>query len=180
MKDVIAVFASLSAPYLIADGSLLYLYRNCSVGVSDLDFSLEHNWWKKNKDDLDERLIKAGFFKIQNFGYLFGLGYEEAWTKDEVKVDIFSSVMRGSFCVIGFWVDGTLYPCSMKMEKVGVAIWRNEISVRVPMPIDEALLSIYGKNFMFPIKHWNWKLYPFLTGYCSYEQQDWYQQSSRI
>ena len=61
MISVTSIFSSMGAPYLLAEGSLLHLFRNCNVGLSDLDFSLEQKGWKKNKKDLEEKLIMKGF-----------------------------------------------------------------------------------------------------------------------
>merc|ERR1711976_78191 len=40
MKQLLQIFKEISAPYMLSEGSLLYLYRNCSLGSSDIDFSL--------------------------------------------------------------------------------------------------------------------------------------------
>ena len=81
MISVTSIFSSMAAPYLLAEGSLLHLFRNCNVGRSDLDFSLEQKWWEKNKKNLEEKLVMEGFKKKAVFGSMTMFGYEEAWQK---------------------------------------------------------------------------------------------------
>ena len=163
------MFSNVSAPYLLSDGSLLQLYRNCSVGLSDLDFSLDQAWWKENKQELEKELVTAGFKLAAIFGNMNMFGYEEAWEKNGVKVDIFSSIMKGNIRVTGFWVQGKLYACSMPMESVVMYKCMGMVEVRVPFPVEDALLSMYGRNYPYPLGSWHWDVYPFLTGYCGYE-----------
>ena len=103
------------------------------------------------------------------FGTIDNFGYEEAWEKDGIKVDIFSSIIEGKKRLTGFWVKEKLYYCSMPMEKVVIYKWRNEVEVKIPVPVKDAVLSMYGRNYPHPVDNWQWDVYPFLTGYCSYE-----------
>eukprot|EP00092_Neocalanus_flemingeri_P054551 GFUD01064251.1.p1 GENE.GFUD01064251.1~~GFUD01064251.1.p1 ORF type:complete len:295 (-),score=74.58 GFUD01064251.1:3-812(-) len=169
LKSVISSFSSLSAPYLLSDGSLLHLYRNCSVGLSDLDFSLDQAWWEDNKEELKEELSIAGFKLTAVFGNMNMFGYEESWQKNGVKVDIFGSNMEGNSRVTGFWVQGKNYPCTMPMERTVMYQWRGEVEVRIPFPVEDALIAMYGRNYPHPVGQWQWDIYPFLTGYCSYQ-----------
>ena len=169
IQTVLEVFTELSAPYLLSEGSLLHLYRNCSVGLSDIDFSLGHQWWKTNKDYLNKKLLAARFNQTAVFGSIESFGYEEAWEKDGIKVDIFSSVRKDNVHVIGFWVKGRLYPCSMPVQRVVVYRWRGARGVRIPYPVKDAVLAMYGRNYKYPMDGWQWDIYPFLTGYCSYQ-----------
>jgi hypothetical protein len=169
MQSMIKLFNSLSAPYLLSEGSLLHLYRNCSVGNSDLDFSLEHSWWMENKEKLDNDLANAGFNRTAVFGNIDMFGYEEAWEKNDIKVDIFSSIMEENTHKIGFWVQGKLYTCSIPLQMVGLYNWRGSVTVRIPLPVEDAVIAMYGRNYEHPVEGWQWDLYPFLTGYCSYK-----------
>ena len=61
MKDIISVFTQLSVPYFLSEGSLLHLYRNCSLGGSDLDFVVQLHWWNKNNSwRLQSALLDQG------------------------------------------------------------------------------------------------------------------------
>ena len=91
MKDVVSVFTKLSVPYFLSDGSLLHLYRNCSLGLSDLDFLLPLSWWNTtNNQKLRAALEEAKFKKTDVFGQLEHVGYEEAWWREGVKAGYFS------------------------------------------------------------------------------------------
>ena len=95
-----------------------YASRNGSVGVSDLDFSVDFNWWKQqNGEKLNSTLLQHGFNKSNSFGKLGHFGYEESWKKDGIKVDLFSSVFNGTHRTIGFWVY-QLYNCSYPVSGV--------------------------------------------------------------
>ena len=72
--------------------SLLHLYRDCSLGDSDLDLSLDLAWWTSdNSNLLKEALTGAGFTRLHTFGHLGETGYEESYTKSEVKVILSAS-----------------------------------------------------------------------------------------
>ena len=87
MKDVVSVFTQLSVPYFISDGSLLHLYRNCSLGGSDLDFVVQLDWWNKsNNQRLQVALQDEGFRRQEFFGQQERIGFEESWIRHEVKV----------------------------------------------------------------------------------------------
>ena len=79
----------LAAPYYISEGSLLYLYRDCDLGQSDLDLVLDLTWWNKNNSlALQETLAAQGFTRILVLGQLEEVGYEESYTKNDIKVII--------------------------------------------------------------------------------------------
>ena len=87
MREVVRVSRRLGAPYYISEGSLLYLYRDCGLGQSDLDLVLDLAWWNKtNSRDLQEALAAQGFTRSLVFGQLEEVGYEESYTKHDIKV----------------------------------------------------------------------------------------------
>ena len=89
MKDVVGVLSSVGAPYYISEGSLLHLYRDCGLGQSDLDLVLDLAWWNKNHSQhLQQELSALGFTRSLVFGQLEEVGYEESYTKDDIKVII--------------------------------------------------------------------------------------------
>ena len=71
MKSLLEVMNGLSAPYLLSEGSLLQLYRNCSVGTSDIDIGLSHQWWIKHQEELRTGLENKGFTNTVVFGNMF-------------------------------------------------------------------------------------------------------------
>ena len=92
MKDVVGVLSSVGAPYYISEGSLLHLYRDCGLGQSDLDLVLDLAWWTEaNSRHLQAELAARGFTRSLVFGQLEQVGYEESYTKDDIKVIHLSS-----------------------------------------------------------------------------------------
>ena len=86
MKDLAEISSRLAVELIISEGSLLYLYRNCSLGESDLDFLLPLSWWDTaNSQKLTAALEEANFEKAGTYGQLEHVGYEEAWLRDGVK-----------------------------------------------------------------------------------------------
>ena len=69
---------------------ILFSLRNCSLGSSDIDFSLLQDWWSKaeNKMALETKLNGTGFKKETVFGNITSIGYEEAWVKNNIKVSL--------------------------------------------------------------------------------------------
>ena len=89
MRDVVGVLRRLAGPYYLSEGSLLYLYRDCDLGQSDLDLMLDLAWWNKNNSRaLQETLAAQGFTRTRVFGQLEEVGYEESYTKHDIKVII--------------------------------------------------------------------------------------------
>ena len=87
MRDVVGVLRRLAGPYYLSEGSLLYLYRDCDLGQSDLDLVLGLAWWNKNNSRaLQETLAAQGFTRILVLGQLEEVGYEESYTKNDIKV----------------------------------------------------------------------------------------------
>ena len=70
IKDFVDVFNNLSAPYLLAEGSLLNFHRNFSTGKADVDFSLELGWWNQSdhKSKLASLLTEKGLWHYDTFG----------------------------------------------------------------------------------------------------------------
>ena len=90
MREVVGVLSRLGAPYYLSEGSLLYLYRDCGLGESDLDLVLDLAWWNKtNSQALQMALAAKGFSRPRVLGKLEEVGYEESYTKHSIKVIIF-------------------------------------------------------------------------------------------
>ena len=89
MREVVGVLSRLGAPYYLSEGSLLYLYRDCGLGQSDLDLVLDLAWWNKtNSQALQMALAAKGFSRPRVMGKLEEVGYEESHSKDDIKVSI--------------------------------------------------------------------------------------------
>ena len=86
MKDLAGISSKLGVQLMISEGSLLQLYRNCSLGESDMDFLIPLSWWNTpNSIKLKAALEVANFQKALVFGELEHVGYEESWTRNGVK-----------------------------------------------------------------------------------------------
>ena len=86
MKDLAGISFRLGVQLIISEGSLLQLYRNCSLGDSDMDFLLPLSWWNTtNSLKLKAALEAANFQNALVFGQLERVGYEESWTRNGVK-----------------------------------------------------------------------------------------------
>ena len=86
MKDLAEISTSLSVVLIISEGSLLQLYRNCSLGQSDMDFLLPVFWWNTtNSINLKAALEAANFQNTLVLGQLGRVGYEESWTRNGIK-----------------------------------------------------------------------------------------------
>lgn len=145
------VFNNLSAPYFLAEGSLLNFHRNFSAGKADVDFSLELEWWKQSdhKSQLAALLTKKGLWQFDTFGEFgevliissistnfkkgcgsFQNGYEEKWQRDGVSVDIFSSVVANGKHTLAVWIEAKPYFCSYQFEG-----WRIILTCLSPRPM---------------------------------------------
>ena len=91
MKDLAGICSKLGVQLMISEGSLLQLYRNCSLGDSDMDFLLPLSWWNThNSQKLTSALEVANFQNTAVFGQLGQAGYEESWDRNGVKARYFS------------------------------------------------------------------------------------------
>ena len=90
MKDLAKISSQLAVQLMISEGSLLHLYRNCSLGESDMDFLLPLSWWNTtNSKQLKAALEEANFENTIVFGELEQVGYEESWVRNGVKARYF-------------------------------------------------------------------------------------------
>ena len=86
MKDLAGISSKLGVQLMISEGSLLQLYRNCSLGQSDMDFLLPVFWWNTtNSINLKAALEAANFQNTLVLGQLGRVGYEESWTRNGIK-----------------------------------------------------------------------------------------------
>ena len=89
LREVVGVLTRLGAPYYLSEGSLLYLYRDCGLGQSDLDLVLDLAWWNSNNSQaLQEALAAQGFTRSLVFGQVEEVGYEESYSRHDIKVNI--------------------------------------------------------------------------------------------
>ena len=170
-QKLVNLFTSLNTSYMITDGSLLQMYRNCSTGLSDVDFVIDLGWWRNNHVKMVGELIKGGFRMEKRFGDLSeGFGYAEAWRRSGQKVDLYSNIFDDQFSIAGLWVGIDVLPCYMRVERIVQYQWLEGVVVRGPHPIQDALISAYGHNYMYSIDKWVWDRDHFVSGYCRYQK----------
>jgi hypothetical protein len=161
-KDMITILNNLIAPYNIHGGTLLSWYRDCSLGGQDIDFTLELEWFTKNNKKLRNNLLKHGWKMERIFGQIGNAGYEEAWLKNNIKVDLFSQTLLHEKYTNGLTINGITYPCII--EKRGTLSYKwGDLSMKVPVPIEPALKSLY-RDWKTPAKKYVWDIDPFKEG----------------
>ena len=167
-KQVVAALHALNCPFTIHDGTLLNFVRDCELLDSDFDFTIPLSWWRVHGQALELEMKRRGF-KHTYTGGAFGepgqFGYEVAWSKGGIKTDLFSRIDQDDAIVTGLWVDNRVAHCYTKRSYTATTTWAG-MSVRVPMPVDAALVSSYGPNWKQPYKGWNWRETPFTIGSC--------------
>lgn len=47
LPDIITFAQAVSALYFLTDGTLLFLVRECGLGDSDIDLSVDITWWRQ-------------------------------------------------------------------------------------------------------------------------------------
>ena len=73
---------------------------------------------------------------------------------------------KNSTYVNGFWLNGKVYRCPIKRKAVATYDWGG-VEVRVPIPFEAALVSLYGKDWRLPFpRKWEWSVDPFRVGSC--------------
>jgi hypothetical protein len=116
----------------------------------------------KNKKRLYDVLLSSGWTQINSFGKLNQLGYEESWEKNGTKTDLFSVAYVNGRYINGMTVQGVTYPCDSFLERYVVHTW-NDISFRVPEPIEPYLRAKYGDWKRNHVRGYQWHVEPFKT-----------------
>jgi len=195
LKAMVDALNGLDAPYNIHGGTLLGLVRSCNIFDSDVDFVLEHEWLEQNYNRAQLAFHAAGFKLGDTFGYVDEPGYEEAQVHlmqqnngtalnsagsflqarrslgkrslihaNGMKVDLFTIERLESSYTWGLWVNGEYHPCSTQSTGTMLYDWLG-LEVRVPVPVEAALTSLYGPDFM-TARSWTWNVEPFTVGSC--------------
>ena len=169
IKTVVRLLERLQSPYMLEGGSLLFMYRNCSTGLSDIDVSVEQDWWEKHSDEVTRGMLEEGFSTGETFGELGQFGYTEGWWRDGVKVDLCGASKQNTTLEFGLWVNGEVFSCPLIVKDVVRYFWLEGLEVKGPSNMEEVLEAMYGVNWQYPTS-WVWDKDPFLTGFCRYSQ----------
>ena len=159
---------SLDVPFSLHGGTLLDYYRDCRIATHDMDIVIPLTWRQKgtNEANLIQALQAAGFNSTTSHGVLEEFGYETNWVMNEFRLDIFSIEEQSDHYVWGLWVYGNVYECYTRRAEYAAASW-NGLDFRVPVPIENALMSNYGTKWNWTYDGWIWDREPFSVGSCT-------------
>ena len=115
--SMVRVLSTLNANYSISHGTVLFWYRDCSLGHSDIDMDIEFGWFMENKERLHEALLSSGWAHMHTFGKHNQFGYEESWKKNGIKTDLFSIAYVDGRYINGMTVRGVTHPCDSFLER---------------------------------------------------------------
>lgn len=160
--SMVRVLNTLNANYSISHGTVLFWYRDCSLGHSDIDMDIEFGWFMENKERLHEALLSSGWAHMYSFGKHDQFGYEESWKKNGIKTDLFSIAYVDGRYINGMTVRGVTHPCDSFLERYVVHTW-NGISFKVPEPIEPYLRGKYGDWKTKHVHGYQWDVEPFKT-----------------
>jgi len=161
LKNVLRVLKEAEIPYYLTCGSLLWLVRDCELGDSDLDIAIDASWWrqKENADLLWKSLNSTGMYRPRTFGSVHNFGYQTRWMIQGLQLDVISSdILKGGERWEAIWIHDHVYACVLKANDFVWFQWWGE-QVRLPFPLEPALVSMYGSNYTVRTKK---------TGYFKY------------
>ena len=158
-RSIITLLNKLKAEYMISGGTVLFWYRDCNFGDSDIDINIDWDWFVSHVKVLKAALKQNGFVKVHKFGQIDKYGYEEAWKKNGIKVDLFTQARVNGKYISGTTIHGIVYPCYSFFERYAVHSW-NSLEFRVPEPIEPYLKKKYG-NWRIPERGYHWARSPF-------------------
>jgi len=152
----ITVLNRLNASYSISHGTVLFWYRDCTLGPSDIDIDIDLSWFRENHMDFRKMFINNGWKLMKNFGKKYERGYEESWTKNGIKVDFFTIDNK----ITGITVKGQTYSCFSFFEQYVQHTW-NGLQFFVPEPVEPYLNKKYGDWKTKHIQGYQWDEEPF-------------------
>jgi len=187
LSAIVNALNDLQAPYNIHAGTLLGLVRGCNIFDGNIDLVIDGWWLDANHQEAELAFTAAGFTSDNgHFGTLGHEGYEESQFHEGlslltsrvmratslihasgIKVDFFTVQRFFDKYVWGLWLDGGVdyHPCTTRSTGVAVYNWLG-LNVSIPVPIEDALTSLYGSDYMTP-RSWTWNVEPFTVGSCT-------------
>eukprot|EP00656_Telonema_subtile_P008433 TRINITY_DN13937_c0_g1_i1.p1 TRINITY_DN13937_c0_g1~~TRINITY_DN13937_c0_g1_i1.p1 ORF type:complete len:141 (-),score=31.98 TRINITY_DN13937_c0_g1_i1:183-605(-) len=132
-----------------------------------MDIGVELSWWQKHENEVKQALEDPNTynFTARVLGNISEFGYEVAYSRGPVTIDLFSIQETEDYYVWTLHVNNVLFPCHVRHDGYANADW-NGLAVRVPVPIEGALVSLYGKDWRKP-RGWRWDVHPWQLGHCS-------------
>ena len=46
----------------------------------------------------------------------------------------------------------------MPVQRASTYLWRGSVRVRIPVPVEDAVVAMYGRNYDHPVGGWQWDL----------------------
>ena len=169
--DVVAALQQVNAPYQLHAGTLLGFARDCRL-KSDIDFAIPRKWFRQdksgnNEDSLKKAMGARGFKFMYSIGKIDEFGYELSFKRLEIKVDFFTIDEAEATFHWGYWGKPSgLHRCTVNRTAVrGDFRWGNLTNLRMPVPFDAVLTSLYSRDWRTPVDKWDF-LDIFRIGSC--------------
>lgn len=161
-ESMVRILEKIQADYSISHGTVLFWYRDCSLGSSDIDMRIDLTWFQEHQRELHDELRKSGWRMERSFGSISDVGYEEAWLLNGVKCDLFSTKPAERFHISGLTINGVTYPCKNFFNEIEEHTW-GDVTFKVPVPIERYLEKMYGNWNEKHILGYKWDVEPFKT-----------------
>ena len=144
----------------MSDGVLLHMYRDCGISEDehDLDWIVPLKYVLKVRHAFKESEHfgvheQDGHLGRRQIGYHFS-GYH---IETGVDIDIFSLNEVNGSKFAPLWMNHKLYYCDLPDNlEFGYKLKVNGFEFSVIGPIEEYLVSVYGKDWRTPIKTKDW------------------------
>lgn len=149
----------LGIPFWLSSGTCLGWFRQCDMITysKDVDFGI---FIKNYKPELVSAFERGGFFLKHVFGKVSD-SYELSFQAGDIKLDLFFFYEEEDY----MWNGGTHHETGQKYKYIFpkfTMCWTIflELKVRVPCPPEPYIEANYGKNWMEPVKEWEWNKSP--------------------
>eukprot|EP00550_Attheya_septentrionalis_P008835 CAMPEP_0198297418 /NCGR_PEP_ID=MMETSP1449-20131203/36802_1 /TAXON_ID=420275 /ORGANISM="Attheya septentrionalis, Strain CCMP2084" /LENGTH=293 /DNA_ID=CAMNT_0043998337 /DNA_START=51 /DNA_END=932 /DNA_ORIENTATION=- len=159
-EDTVTAMKQANVPYQLHAGTLLNFVRDCHL-FGDLDFAIPFIWCQENgnEDVLIDAMLAKQFKLKHKFGKVDEFAYEISFIRDDITVDIFTMVETETSYDWGFWAKPSgAHRCTVQRTAVREDFqWGNVTNLRMPVPFDSALTSLYGREWRTPVDNWKWR-----------------------
>jgi len=182
LERILKLLDTLDCPHFLHAGTFLNFVRDCEGRDRDLDVAVPFPWMKEHHKRFFSALRKAGFSIDHEFGNLNdAFGYEIHLDNKGMKglregeprlrFDIFTVVEHPNQYYWSMWHKGNVHRCVVQRSGLQTFQWGN-LTVRAPVPFEQALQSFYGPDWRLPPKQeWHWFRSAVTIGSC--DKQPW-------
>lgn len=149
----------LNISFWLSSGTLLGYYRQCDFIVysGDVDIAM---WADDFRPELIDVFSNANLPLIHQFG-LVNDSFELSFLSGDLKLDIFFFYRESEH----YWNGGTQARTGLKFKYLFprfTLCWTEFVGIllRVPCQTEAYIEANYGKDWMRPVKSWDWKSSP--------------------